>query len=147
MSSRGDENTEVNWTTTADRVGRNTTREHYISHREKYISQARRRKVAATEENTRRLVDYLRAHPCVDCGETDVLVLEFDHQRDKLFNISWGLAEKPWAKIQLEIDKCQVVCANCHRRRTAMRGGFRRALIIGADPEGSTSNPDPTDGP
>ena len=124
-------------------------REHYLAHRQKYIDQARRRKVAVTEENTKRIVEYLRAHPCVDCGERDIMVLEFDHQRDKSFNISHGLADKSWSQIELEIDKCEVVCANCHRRRTATRAGFRRALILGieAAPARDPERAQPTEGP
>jgi hypothetical protein len=63
-----------------------------------------------------------RKHPCVDCGERDPVVLEFDHLRDKVRNVS-GMANacQPWAKIEAEIAKCEVVCANCHRRRTARR--------------------------
>ena len=70
----------------------------------------------------RRVLEYLREHPCVDCGECDPVVLEFDHLRDKLKNISaMANASQPWPKIEAEIAKCEVVCANCHRRRTAQR--------------------------
>ena len=63
-------------------------------------------------------------HPCVDCGETDPVVLEFDHLREKLFDIGRGIRDKNWDLLLAEIAKCEVVCANCHRRRTARRGGF-----------------------
>jgi hypothetical protein len=67
-----------------------------------------------------KICDYLIEHPCTDCGETDIVVLQFDHQHDKIANLSVmigsGLA---WSRILREIEKCQVVCANCHMRRTA----------------------------
>jgi hypothetical protein len=64
----------------------------------------------------------------VDCGETDIVVLEFDHVGEagsKQFNISdatrfgYGMA-----KIKAEIAKCEVRCANCHRKKTYERGGW-----------------------
>lgn len=72
---------------------------------------------------------YLESHPCVDCGESDPLVLEFDHLRDKIANVSaMVLKNRPWEVIEAEIEKCQVVCANCHRRRTAARARTYRYL-------------------
>ena len=75
--------------------------------------------------------DYLRANPCVDCGERDIVVLEFDHVRgEKKYNLSqmtsgaFGVAT-----IQAEIEKCEVRCANCHRRKTAKDQGWRTAKI------------------
>jgi hypothetical protein len=57
------------------------------------------------------------------------MVLEFDHLRDKEFSISKGLVDRNWQSVLDEIAKCDVVCANCHRRRTAKRGGFARAAV------------------
>jgi hypothetical protein len=34
---------------------------------------------------------------------------------------------KPWSRVLLEIEKCDVRCANCHRRRTAQQYGWRKA--------------------
>lgn len=65
------------------------------------------------------IVDYLRVHPCVDCGESDPVVLEFDHCRGiKLFEISQG-TRRSLSSLKAEIKKCKVRCANCHRRKTA----------------------------
>jgi 5-methylcytosine-specific restriction endonuclease McrA len=56
---------------------------------------------------------------CKDCGEKDPLVLEFDHQdpKTKKFNIGMRV-HGSIAKLMDEIAKCDVRCANCHRRRT-----------------------------
>jgi hypothetical protein len=75
----------------------------------------------------REVWEYLLEHPCVDCGESDPVVLEFDHLRDKVANISKLAAlKRPWEIILAEIAKCEVVCANCHRRRTAERANSNR---------------------
>jgi hypothetical protein len=58
------------------------------------------------------------------------VVLEFDHLADKTFTISEGLRDRNWESVLAEIAKCDVVCANCHRRRTAEPGGFMRATVI-----------------
>jgi hypothetical protein len=59
--------------------------EHYLANRDRYIAQAKERKDALRLERNLYLLDYFADHPCVDCGETDPVVLEFDHLRDKLF--------------------------------------------------------------
>lgn len=63
--------------------------------------------------------DYLLSHPCVDCGEADVIVLDFDHVREKkdcdVNALVYGWSSL--ARLMREIAKCDVRCANCHRRR------------------------------
>ena len=104
-------------------------REHYLANRERYVAAAGRRKAALVVERMRFLVEFLSERPCVDCGESDPVVLEFDHLADKEFDVSAGLRTHRWEAVLQEIDKCDVVCANCHRRRTARRGGFVRAAV------------------
>lgn len=104
-------------------------REHYLANKDRYVALAGQRKKALVEERTLYIVAFLREHPCVDCGEDDPVVLEFDHLRDKKFSISAGLQGRRWQDVLDEIAKCDVVCANCHRRRTAKRGGFLRAAV------------------
>ena len=72
------------------------------------------------------LMRYLMDHPCTDCGEIDPLVLEFDHLGGKEFNIAAGIRYRKWSLVLAEIQKCEVVCANCHRRRTLRRAGSVR---------------------
>jgi hypothetical protein len=105
-------------------------RAHYLANRDLYIRRARKRAIAVTRERIALLIDYFRTHPCVDCRETDPLVLEFDHLADKAFTISEGLRDRSWTAIVEEMAKCEVVCANCHRRRTAQRAGFARAVAL-----------------
>lgn len=89
--------------------------------------------------NMTRILMYLGTHPCVDCGETDPVVLDFDHVTGtKQANIS-TMKSFSWQRIQAEIDKCEVRCANCHRRRTARQQGWYRATGICFPEELTTS--------
>jgi hypothetical protein len=104
-------------------------KEHYAANKQRYIDAESRRKRARAEKRMRFLVEFFHSHPCTDCGERDPLVLEFDHIRDKSFDIGRELPDRNWRSILDEIAKCEVVCANCHRRRTLRRGGFVRAMV------------------
>jgi transcription elongation factor Elf1 len=71
------------------------------------------------------VIDYLLKHPCIDCGEKDPVVLEFDHLNDKKVEVSRLIRDKyPLPTVQKEIEKCVVRCANCHRRKTAKDFGW-----------------------
>ena len=75
---------------------------------------------------TRKYVwDYLTTHPCVDCGESDPVVLEFDHRGDKEFNIGSALVTAISVdRLAAEVAKCDVRCANCHRRKSSESLGW-----------------------
>lgn len=67
------------------------------------------------------LLDFLSDKFCIDCGERDPIVLDFDHidQKDKFKNISrMRGGHYSWESILKEINKCEIRCANCHRRKT-----------------------------
>lgn len=87
---------------------------------------------ARTVENSRRLAEHLKTHPCVDCAETDIVVLEYDHIRGKKDkDVAAMLGGSSWPTIQKEIAKCVVRCANCHRRKTAKeRNSLRFQLSV-----------------
>lgn len=105
-------------------------RAHYVANRQRYIALATRRKAALMAERTAFLVEFLRTRPCIDCGESDPIVLEFDHVGQKEFTIAAGIRRRTWQAVLDEIAKCEVVCANCHRRRTALRAGFAKVALI-----------------
>jgi hypothetical protein len=87
---------------------------------------ARQRRISAAARDV--VVAHLSSHPCVDCGETDPAVLEFDHIEAKTHDVAFLIGHGASAeKIQAEIDRCEVRCCNCHRRITAIRGGWVRA--------------------
>ena len=104
-------------------------KEHYAAHRQRYIDQATVIKKRLSRERTAFLFDFFAAHPCTDCGERDPLVLEFDHIGEKSFGISHALRGHNWQRVLDEIARCEVVCANCHRRRTIQRGRFMRGIL------------------
>jgi hypothetical protein len=102
---------------------------HYLAHpdRKNYIKENRRK---ARNSATQYIYEYLTKHPCVDCGESDVIVLEFDHvSDDKRASVS-NLKRSSLYAVKLEIEKCEVRCANCHRRKTAKQFGWDRQATI-----------------
>ena len=64
---------------------------------------------------------------CVLCGELDLAVLDFDHlDPSTKINSICKMYSSSWKRIEAEIAKCQVLCANCHRRKTAKDQGWRK---------------------
>lgn len=102
----------------------------YAKVRYSSMSQTSREKILAQKNslrvrNRQYVWDYLLEHPCVDCGEDDIVVLEFDHVDSKECQISGLLSNMASLdRIQSEIDKCEVRCANCHRRKTAIENNW-----------------------
>jgi len=111
-------------------------RSHYARNSVDYKERARRRNDAVRKANRAFVAAYLSEHPCVDCGERDVLVLEFDHVRGvKKANVTDLVREAcSRRRLVLEIEKCEVRCANCHRRRTvnAARAAEKRPRLVKA---------------
>lgn len=87
-------------------------------------------KESRREFNIHKLLEYFSEHPCLDCAETDPIVLEFDHRSNKEYNISYMIQDMLWENIEKEIAKCDVRCSNCHKRKTARDQNWRMLKII-----------------
>jgi hypothetical protein len=116
----------------ADQVRASTKwRNNHREHSRKLSSDAHKK---ARERNARFIVSYFLDHPCVDCGESDPIVLEFDHVRGEKEDSVAALVNHACSieRLRKEVDKCEVRCANCHRRRTAQqRGWIYKIMAIG----------------
>jgi 5-methylcytosine-specific restriction endonuclease McrA len=85
-----------------------------------------RSRLARQHRNRSKIYEYLREHPCALCGEDDPVVLEFDHLRDKLREVTVIARLGGRTDLLAELQKCRVLCANCHRRETAAQSGRAR---------------------
>ncbi len=83
------------------------------------------------ERNRQFIRDYLLGKSCIDCGENDPIVLEFDHFENKKDNLCEVIQNCSIEKIIAEIKKCNIRCANCHRRKTAIELGYYKTKIVG----------------
>src|SRR5262249_45488638 len=102
--------------------------------KKRHLEQVKERKHAAREVAKQYVWDYQATHPCewvdengVRCTESNPIVLDFHHLHGKEMPVShMAAAGYPIAKIQVEMDKCVVLCANHHRLITHKeRGWFR----------------------
>jgi hypothetical protein len=97
-------------------------RRWYRDNRQVYADRNRQR----AKRNAQRL-RVLKDAPCTDCDQRfPPCVMDFDHRdgEDKTGNISIIFKHTTWARVLLEVAKCDLVCANCHRIRTAKRAGW-----------------------
>ena|SRR5258708_5369841 len=101
-------------------------KKYYLKDKSKHYLRVKRYR----QEMLLKIWDYLLEHPCVDCGNNNPIVLEFDHIRDKKASISdmVRLHRCSWQTLEMEIKKCEVRCANCHRIKTSKE---RNWSIIG----------------
>jgi hypothetical protein len=101
---------------------REAKRRWYAEHRQVYLDGNRSRFVERS-----RLLRAAKDKPCMDCGKRfPSFVMDFDHRDGvaKVDTIAVLVRKWSWARVQAEIEKCDLVCANCHRIRTARRAGW-----------------------
>lgn len=102
------------------------SRKYYEANKAKVKARTREHTTRTRKEVREWLHTYLLEHPCIDCGEDNPIILEFDHVRGKkVFNIgeasSKGYSLK---RVVAEVAKCEVRCANCHRKKTYKEAGW-----------------------
>jgi len=88
------------------------TRQYYYNNKEKMKSQSRTWKKIQRQK----INEYKDNCSCNKCGESRNWLLDFHHinPNKKSFQISQG-ETKGWKKVKKEIEKCVVLCSNCHR--------------------------------
>lgn len=77
-----------------------------------------RKAVAKRRKKLREMARNYKGGKCMLCGYNRYQgALDFHHKnaKDKEFGISVRGLTRSWEKIKAEIDKCVLVCANCHR--------------------------------
>lgn len=99
---------------------------HYQANKNKYKASAAKSRKAVRDSNKQIILEHLKSNPCVDCGNDDIRVLQFDHRNpeDKFDSVPRLIYSK--SLMLAEIEKCDVRCANCHMIRTADQFGWSR---------------------
>lgn len=66
---------------------------------------------------------------CISCGEDDDACLDLHHtnHKEKETHVSDAVYKWSWNRVLKEIEKCVVVCANCHRKIHAGKIKLRMA--------------------
>jgi 5-methylcytosine-specific restriction endonuclease McrA len=100
---------------------------HYLNNKQSY----RDSKKNSIQTLKQFIFEYLSTHSCIDCPESDPVTLEFDHVNGiKSRNISDMIhAGVSLESLKLELEKCVVRCANCHRKKTAKDFGWYKLAI------------------
>ena len=107
-------------------------KEHYQKYKTEYQERTNKRKVVKSVENRENLIEYFKTHPCINCNEHNPIVLDFDHrdEKEKKYGISKMIYDYNWETILEEINKCDVLCANCHRIKTSKQFGWWYEKVI-----------------
>lgn len=96
------------------------SQEHYRANKSAYVEKAKKGDRRMRQRNRSAVREILERTGCSDCGEKNIRVLEFDHRNpeEKEINVAQAIGLWGLKRLQAEIAKCDVVCVNCHKRRT-----------------------------
>jgi hypothetical protein len=89
---------------------------YYANHRDEILDRQKQRRI-----EMRQIVRNAKSVPCADCGrQFPYFVMDFHHEGDDKEAIISDLIQRNVAveKLLAEIEKCIVICSNCHRVRT-----------------------------
>lgn len=110
--------------------GKEHCKDYYNKNKEHHLKVIGERNKIARQRNKDFILQYIKGKSCIDCGTKDTRVFEFDHLGDKIKDVSvlvsGGYSVK---KIKQELEKCEIVCANCHRIRTFERSDCYRNIL------------------
>jgi len=95
---------------------------HYKNNKQYYIDKASESH-KKTIEIKRQIIRDAKSKGCNRCGETHIACLDFHHTDNKDFGIAKGKYTKGIETLKKELNKCEVVCANCHRKLHWTDGG------------------------
>ena len=105
-------------------------KKHYENNRERYGFNKRITTEKARERNSIFILEFKLSNPCMGCEEKDPEVLQFDHiNREEKFRGVSELKKGYSIKTLLsEMLKCQILCANCHQKKTNKE--FNRKKLV-----------------
>lgn len=107
--------------------------EHYRKYGDQYRERAKKRRAMIKRDLQIQMLEYLQDKSCEQCGENDLRVLDFDHLDPTLksFSVARGLTNGySWGRILAEINKCRILCANCHHKHTTTQNGSYKLPIL-----------------
>lgn len=106
----------------------------YRKNKKQALEKIAERKTKVRRTSYRNVLEIYFSKGCVDCGEKDPRVLEFDHVRgekhsgrkhDKGAGVGYMIRNGyKWSTIKREIEKCEVRCRNCHIKKTAIQFNY-----------------------
>lgn len=108
---------------------------HYLQ----YYKEAKQKFRLRAKQHIQKIKDYIvekKSCGCAICGEKDIACLDFHHINGKDFTISQSIRNVAFDKIKEEVDKCIVLCSNCHRK---LHYYNLQLSSLGSNPSGGTT--------